>query len=72
MQSTSITRRDKLNADGEGIILYPSGRIALTVCKTPDGSFYTFTSDTDRSFVLACFDADGIGGVNYSSDGKPW
>ncbi len=50
---------------------YPSGRIALTVCRSPNGFFHTFTSDSDRSQVLGCFDADGVGGVNHP-DGRPW
>lgn len=27
---------------------YPSGRVALTACKSPDGFFHTFTGDSER------------------------
>ncbi|KAI8469451.1 MAG: hypothetical protein J3K34DRAFT_469930 [Monoraphidium minutum] len=75
-------RLDMLSAEGEGTIYYPSGRIALTACKSADGFFYTFTADAARfqargaarpsqAAVLASFDADGVGGVNRL-DGKPW
>ncbi|KIZ01656.1 flagellar associated protein [Monoraphidium neglectum] len=64
-------RLDLLNAEGEGTIYYPSGRIALTVCKSPDGFFHTFTADSQRFQVLANFDSDGIGGANHP-DGRPW
>eukprot|EP00878_Enallax_costatus_P036331 GHUV01040790.1.p1 GENE.GHUV01040790.1~~GHUV01040790.1.p1 ORF type:complete len:115 (-),score=23.51 GHUV01040790.1:243-587(-) len=31
---------------------YPSGRIAVTVCKTSDGFFHTFVADSDNFQVV--------------------
>ena len=61
-----------LSASGEGSVLYPSGRVAATVCRGDDGCFHTFSSDAARARVLATFDADGVGSVNRPGDGRPW
>ncbi|GBF98404.1 hypothetical protein Rsub_10469 [Raphidocelis subcapitata] len=70
-QPPARSRLEVLSSSGEGTIFYPSGHIALTVCRSDDGFFHMFSSDTDRLQVLANFDPDGCGGVNYP-DGKPW
>lgn len=63
---------DILSSDGDGTILYPSGRTAVTVCKSASGFFHTFIADSDVFQVLCCFDTDGVGSVNYAQGGNPW
>lgn len=62
---------DRINSDGDGTIMYPSGRTAVTVCRSPNGCFHTFCADTDAFQVLCCFDPEGVGSVNYAC-GRPW
>ncbi|GIM00672.1 hypothetical protein Vretimale_5616, partial [Volvox reticuliferus] len=63
---------DKTNpSTGDGTIFYPSGNIAVIVCKQPGGQIITFFSDSKSSEILASFNAQGVGFVYYPT-GKPW
>lgn len=62
---------DRIGPTGDGMCFYPSGNIAVVVCKQPSGALVTFMSDHKDSQVLACFDSHGVGSVNYTN-GKPW
>uniref|UniRef100_A0A6U1HT32 FAM194 C-terminal domain-containing protein n=1 Tax=Tetraselmis chuii TaxID=63592 RepID=A0A6U1HT32_9CHLO len=68
---------DKIDATGNGVIWYPSGNIAVNVSigDVASGGLPTrqaiFMSDKRKPVVLASFDHNGEGFVNYAS-GKPW
>lgn len=62
---------DKTSSTGDGTIYYPSGNIAVIVCKQASGQIITFFSDNKSSQIIASFNAKGVGFV-YFPTGKPW
>jgi len=68
---TEKSSLDKTNSQGDGFIYYPSGRVAVVVCKGPAGQMVTFMADTEKNQILATFNHLGVGGVQYTN-GTPW
>ncbi|PNH03871.1 hypothetical protein TSOC_010027 [Tetrabaena socialis] len=57
---------DKTTAQGDGMVYYPSGNLAVAIIKQPAGHIITFFSDARASQVLASFDAQGVYKVDAS------
>ncbi|KAF8067212.1 R1 [Scenedesmus sp. PABB004] len=61
----------ELSPAADGTRLYPSGRVAVTACRSGGGAFHTFFADTDDAQVLAAFDPDGVGSVGSGVSRAP-